>query len=80
MSYLVKEFVPLCHLAAGDDFNSLEAEEEVFFLLEPGAEPVEQVETELEEQVEVPQCGLLSRRFLIHLACLPEPLLIVSYF
>ena len=53
MSFLVKESIPLCRLAAGDDVDSLEAEGKVllFFLLEPEADPVEQVEAEPEEQV-----------------------------
>ena len=56
MSFLVKESVPLCHLA-GDT----EAEDEVLllFLLEPEAEPVELVEAEPGERVEVPRRGVL---------------------
>ena len=56
MSFLVKESVPLCRLA-GD----AKAEDEVLLLplLGPEAEPVELVEAEPGERVEVPRRGVL---------------------
>ena len=57
MSFLVKESVPLCRLAG----DAVKAENEVLllFLLEPEAEPVELVEAEPGERVEVPRRGVL---------------------
>ena len=86
MSFLVKESIPLCRLVAGDDVDSLEAEDKVllFFLLEPEADPVEQVEAEPEERVEVQHHGVLFVECLVggslHLACLAEHPLILSFF
>ena len=51
MSFIIKESVPLCCLAAGDHVDSLEAKDKVLllFLLEPEAEPMIQAEVEPKE-------------------------------
>ena len=71
ISFLVRESVPLCLLVAGDEVESIEAEDDFLLLLPlgPEAEPVEAPCRELPEAeaVEAP-C-----RELLRVVCLVEP-------